>query len=117
MFIETSSNNHGPIVFCSFERTDIIQFSNITFYYNRFSAGDVKAIGRFRTQLLLKDYTWSTRFNIPENDRYSNSSTVWTLLCLSFTVETYGIKIIHDEFDRVLADMCFGNIKRTQSVD
>ena len=37
MYIETSSNNHGNNVFVSFERTDIIQISNITFYYNRFS--------------------------------------------------------------------------------
>ena len=38
MYIETSSNNHGhERVFVSFERTDIIQISNITFYYNRFS--------------------------------------------------------------------------------
>ena len=31
MYIETSSHNHGPNVFCSFERTDIIQVSNVTF--------------------------------------------------------------------------------------
>ena len=37
MYIETSSNNHGSNVFVSWERTDIIQISNITFYYNRFS--------------------------------------------------------------------------------
>ena len=38
MYIETSSNNHGhERVFVSFERTDIIQISNITFYYNRCS--------------------------------------------------------------------------------
>ena len=37
-YIETSSNNHGhERVFVSWERTDIIQISNITFYYNRFS--------------------------------------------------------------------------------
>ena len=36
-YIETSSNNHGNDVFVSFERTDIIQIINITFYYNRFS--------------------------------------------------------------------------------
>ena len=35
MYIETSSNNFGPNVFCSWERTDIVQISNITFYYNR----------------------------------------------------------------------------------
>ena len=33
MYIETSSNNHGNIVFVSFERTGIIQISNITNYY------------------------------------------------------------------------------------
>ena len=31
-YIETSSNNHGKNVFVSFERTDVIQLSNITFY-------------------------------------------------------------------------------------
>ena len=36
MYNETSSNNHGKNVFISFEGTDIIQISNITFYYNRF---------------------------------------------------------------------------------
>ena len=63
MYIETSSNNHGKIVFCSFERIDIIQISNITFYYNRFSSSDsnLRAMGRFRIQLLLEDNTWSTR--------------------------------------------------------
>ena len=37
MYIETTSNNHGNFVFVNFERTDTIQISNITFYYNRFS--------------------------------------------------------------------------------
>ena len=32
MYIETSSNNHGSDVSVSWERTDIIQISNITFY-------------------------------------------------------------------------------------
>ena len=43
---EMNSNSHRhEIVFVSFERTDIIQFSNITFYYNRFStlANDSKS--------------------------------------------------------------------------
>ena len=31
MYVETSSNNFGDNVFCSWERTDIIQISNITF--------------------------------------------------------------------------------------
>ena len=37
MYIETSSNKHGSNVFVSWERTDIIQIINITFYYNRLS--------------------------------------------------------------------------------
>ena len=64
MYIETSSNNHGhERVFVSFERTDLIQISNITFYYNRYSilTNDFKKpMGRFTIQLLLEDNTWST---------------------------------------------------------
>ena len=56
MYIETSSNNHGhERVFVSWERTDIIQISNITFYYNRFSIltnNSKKSVGIFRIQLL-----------------------------------------------------------------
>ena len=37
MYIETSGGNYvTDNIFCSIERTDIIQISNITFYYNRF---------------------------------------------------------------------------------
>ena len=72
MYIETSSNNPGhERVFVSFERTDIIQTNNITFYYIRFSIlfnDSKKSMGRFRIQLLLEDNTWSTRFNIPKID-------------------------------------------------
>ena len=93
MYFDTSSNNSGDNVFCSWERTDIIQISNITFYYNRFSIltnDSLKSMGRFRIQLLLEDNTWSTRYNIPRNDRYSDSSTDWTPVSLNFTVENYG---------------------------
>ena len=65
MYIETSCNNTGDNVFCSFERTDIIQISKITFYYNRFSAGGTKSIGRFKFQL-LDNNTWSTQYTIPK---------------------------------------------------
>ena len=91
LYIETSSNNHGhERVFVSWERTDIIQISNITFYYNRFWIlfnDSKKSMGRFKIQLLLEDNTWSTRYNKPKNNRYSNSSTQWTKLSLNFTVE------------------------------
>ena len=79
MYIETSSVNHGHEgVFVSWKRTDIIQITNKTFYYKRFSNltnGSIKSMGRFGIQLLLEDLTWSTRYNIPKNDRYSDTST------------------------------------------
>ena len=56
MYVDTSSNNHGNKVFCNFERTDIIQITNVTFYFNRYSFltnDNLKATGRFRVQLLL----------------------------------------------------------------
>ena len=119
MYIETSSNNHGNNVFVSWEITDIIQISNITFYYNRFSIlinDSKKSMCSFRVQLLLEDNTWSTRYNIPKNDRYSNSSTQWTLVNLNFTVENYGIRLVYDQIDTPHADMCFSNITITYSV-
>ena len=119
MYIETSFNNHGEKVFVSFERTDVIQISFITFYYNRFSFltnDSLKSMGRFRIQLILEDNTWSTRYNIPKNCRYSDSSKDWTKLSLNFTVENYGIRLIFDEIDRAHADMCFSNFTITHYV-
>ena len=119
MYIETSSNDNGDIVFVSWERTDIIQICNITFYYNRFSilTDDAKkAMGRFEIQLLLEDNTWSTKYTIAKNTQYSDNSTDWTLLNLDFTVENYGIKLILDQIDTAHSDMCFSNITITHSV-
>ena len=116
MYIETSSNNNGNIVFCSFKRSDILQLSNITFYYNRFSAGGSKSMGSFRIQLLLADNNWSTRYTIPRNDRYSDTLTDWTLLSLDFTGKYYGIKVIYDDIDSAHADMCFSNTTITHSI-
>ena len=120
MYIETSSNNHGhERVFVSFERTDIIQITNITYYYNRFSIltnEDKKSMGRFRIQLLLGDNTWSTQYTIDKNTQYSNTSTEWKLLNLKFTTENYGIKLIYDQIYTPHADMCFSNITITHSV-
>ena len=118
MYIETTSNNHGNNVFVSFERTDIIQITNITFYYKRFSISDIdfRSMGRFRIQLLLDDNIWTTQYTINKNEGYSNNSTDWTLLNLDFTVENYGIKLIYDKIDTAHADMCFSNITITYSV-
>ena len=90
MYIETSSNNHGKKVFVSWERTDIIQITNITFYYNSISIltdDSLKSMGRFRIQLLLTNNTWSTQYTIAKNTQYSDNSTNWTLINLDFTVE------------------------------
>ena len=73
-------------------------------------------MGRFRIQLLLEDNTWSTRYNIAKNDRYSDTSTDWTLPNLIFTVEKYGIRTIYDQIDTPHADMCFSNIAIPHSV-
>ena len=119
MCIETSSNNNGSNVFVSFERTDIIQITNITFYYNRFSRitnNSLKSIGRFRILLLLEDNSWTTQYTIAKNTQYSDTSTEWTLLNLDFTVENYGIKLIYDQIDTPHADMCFSNLIKTHSV-
>ena len=119
MYVETSSNNHGSNVFVSWERTDFIQISNITFYYNRFSIltnDNLKNMGRFRVQLLLDDNTWSTQYTIDKNTHYSDSESEWKLLNLDFTVENYGIKLILDQIDTAHSDMCFSNITITHSV-
>ena len=83
------------ILFCSFGRIDIIQITNITFYYNSISIltnDSLKAMGPFRIQLLLEDNTWSTQYTNAKNTQYSDTSTDWTLLNLDFTVENYGRK-------------------------
>ena len=119
MYLETSSNNHGNNVFVSCERIDIIQVSNITFYYNRFSIltdDFLKSMGRFRIQLLFEDNTWSTRYKIATNDRYSDTSTQWTLVNLNFTEENYGIRLIYDQKDTPHANICFSKITIEHSI-
>ena len=120
MYIETSSNNHGNNVYVSWERIDVIQNINITFYYIRcliiLTSDSQKRMGRFRIQLLLEDNTWSTQYTIPGNEQYSNTSTDWTLLNSDFTVENYGIKLIYDEIPTAHADMSFSSITITYSV-
>ena len=119
MYIKTSSNNNGENVFVSFEQTDIIQITNITFYCNRFSiltSPDHISMGCFEIQLLLDDNNWNTQKTIAKNTQYSDTSTDWTLLNLDFTVENYSIKLVYDRIDTPHADMCFSNITITHSV-
>ena len=119
MYIESSSNSHSNNVFVSFEHTDILQISKITFYYNRFSNlpnNSLKSKGPFRIHLLLEDDTWSRRYNIAKKDKYSDTSSDWTKLSLNFTEGNYGIKLIYDQKDTPHAYMCFSNITITHSV-
>ena len=74
-----------------------------------------KSMVRLRIQLLLEDNTWSTQYTIPKSDRYSDTSTDWTLLNLDFT-ENFGIRLIYDQIDTPHAGMCFSNITITHSV-
>ena len=119
MYVETSLDNHGNNVFVSVERTDIIEITNKTFYYNRFSNltdNSLKSMGGFGIQLLLEDNAWSTQYTISKNSQYSDSSNEWTFLYLDFTIETFVIKLILDKIDTSLADMCFSDITITHSV-
>ena len=112
MYIETSSGNHGNNVFVSSVQSDIIQKTGLNFYYNRYLIlinESIKLMGSFRVQLLLVDKIWNTLYNICKNDRYSNSSTPWTKLSLNFPVDFRCNKLIYDEIDTALADMCFSN--------
>ena len=120
MYLETNGNNHEDNVFVSWERTDFIQNTNITFYYNRFSfltSLDHKAMGCFRIHLLLEDNTWTTQYTIAKNTHYSDTSSDWTLTNLNFTVENFGNKLNYDQIgDSSLADMSFSDIMITHSV-
>ena len=116
MYIETSGINSGENVFCSWERIDIIQISNITFSYNRFSIqGDLRAMGRFRIQILTKDIVWLTKFNIYQNEQFSVEATDWIILSLNITEENYGVKFIYDQIHSAHAALCFSNIAITHS--
>ena len=120
------------IVFCILRQTLIIMEqkslfllndrllhnNKITFYYNRNSISDsiLRSMERFRIQLLLKDNTWSTRYNILKSGRYGKSSTDWTLVSLIVSVENHGIKLIYDQIYTPHADMCISNFAVTLSV-
>ena len=90
MYIKTNQNNCGNVVFVSQERTDNFQITNTKIYYNRFSIStkaSLENMGRFRIQLSVADNTWSSRYNILKNIRYSDSSTDWTLVSLCFKIK------------------------------
>ena len=71
---------------------------------------------RFRIQIIFEVDTWNTGFNIPKNDRCSDSSTDWTLVSLNSTIKNYGRKLIYDQVDSLLCDIYFSIITITHSV-
>ena len=73
-------------------------------------------MGRLRIHLLLADNDWSTRYNIPKNPCYSNSSTDWTPISLYLTVENFGIQMIRDEMDATVMDKSLYKIEITHTV-
>ena len=114
MFVESSMHNYGDDI----SRTDIIQLSNITFYYNRYSdnQSEHRAIGRFQIQLLIDNNNWSTIYTIPKNDNYTEQNE-WILLNLDITQENYGIKLLYDNINTAHCDICFSIIIITHSVN
>ena len=121
MYIETSANNHNSSndnVFISFERTDIIDISNITFYYNRFStsAADKRNMGKLEIQL-LRNSVWETEYTIDKDTNFSALSTDWTLFNMNIVSQpNYGIKLVYSGINSAHADMCFRDISITQSI-
>ena len=121
MFIESSSNNHNSAndnVFVSFERTDIIHISNITFYYNRFSssAADKRNMGKFEI-LLLRNGVWEIENTMKKNTNFSTLSTDWTLFNMNIISQpNYGIKLVYSGKNSDHADMCFSDINLTHSI-
>ena len=67
----------------------------------------------FRSQHLLDDNTWSTRYIIPKIDHCSNSSTQGTLVGLYFNVENYGMNLFYDQINTPQEDIHFRNITIT----
>ena len=70
-------------------------------------------MGRFRIQLILPNVngvrnTWKIK-----KSHFISISTEWRILDLDFTE---GIKLIYDQIDTAVADVCFSNNLITHSV-
>ena len=118
MYLESSGNINGDNTYVKLIRTDIIQITNITFYYNRFLISDenLRAMPRFRIQILLENGNWENKFTIEKDSHFSNLSTEWSHLSLDFTQENYGIRLIFDGISSALADMSLSIISITHTL-
>ena len=121
MYIETSGNNHNDVednVFVSIERTDIINISNISFYYNRFSISQAlkRNMGKFEISILIANKVWNTIYTLEKNTNFSTLSTDWIILNLNIANQpNYGIKLVYSGINTAHADMCFSDISITHS--
>ena len=121
MFIESSQYNHNTAnddVFVSFERTDIIHISNITFYHNRFSTSDAskRSMGKLEIQL-LRNGVWETEFTIEKDTNFSILSTDWTLSNMNIRSQpNCGIKLVYSGVNNAHGDMCFSDISITPTI-
>ena len=118
MYLETSGVHNGDGTYAILTRTDIIQITNISFYYNRFSISDedLRAMPRFRIQILSQNNEWENKYTIEKNSQYSATSIEWSLLNLDITQENYGIRLIFDRISTSHADMCLSNISITHTL-
>ena len=82
------------------------------FWSIRFPAGKGKSMGRLKIQFLIPKGQWYSKFL---NEK-KTTSTEWTLSNIDFTESNYVIKLVIDEVDTTLADMCFSNIMITHSI-
>ena len=120
MDIESSGNNHdiaNDDVWVSWERTDIIDISSITFYHNRFSTSDAakRNMGRLDIQL-LRNGNWQIEFTIEKNTNFSIDESTWTLLnMIIISQPNYRIKLLYSGLNSAHSDMGVSNISLTHS--
>ena len=121
MYIETNANNHNSSndnVLVSFERTDNIRNSNITFYYNRYSISTANKRNMAKLEIqLLRNGVWQTEYTMDKDTNFSTLSTDWTLFNMNIISQpNYGIKLIYSGINSTHADMCFSDINITHSI-
>ena len=121
MYIETSGINYDSFshdAFVSFERTDIIHISNITFYHKRFSTSIPEKRGMDILEIqLFRNGVWQTEFTIEKDTNFTALSTDCSLLNMNkISQPNYGIKLIYYGINTAHADMCFSDNNKTHKI-
>ena len=73
-------------------------------------------MAKFRIRLLLLNGQWYSKNIIDKGTNYNATSTEWTFLNIGFLESIDGIKLVQDEKDTILADLCFSTIMIMLSV-